>query len=59
MINLSINNIDIKARHINSDLFYCVGLTVGPADYSNSALYYRVEDTQLLCAGQTDFTVEA
>lgn len=27
MINLSINNVDIKARHINSDLFYCVGLT--------------------------------
>jgi hypothetical protein len=45
-------------------LFYCVDdlqrlCAAGPADYSNSALYYRVEDTQLLCAGQTDFTVEA
>jgi hypothetical protein len=62
MINLSINNVDIKARHINSDLFYCVDdlqrIVVGPADYSNSALYYRVEGAQLLCAGQTDFTVE-
>jgi len=41
MINLSINNIDIKARHINSDLFYCVGLTVGRADYRNFGLKPR------------------
>ena len=64
MINLSINNVNIKTRHINSDLFYCVDdlqrlCAAGPADYSNSALYYRVEGAQLLCAGQTDFTVEA